>query len=125
MREHRRSCAPIPPTSKTTWGPRPNRVRSNYSFSGIFGGVEKEIRTFAAQFQGYAFWNPSVVINDQGEATVSFKLPGQPHHLAGDGRRSNAEHSVGQQINKVISSKKTSSFAWRRPGSSWSGTALR
>jgi len=89
------------------WGPRPNRVGSNYSFSGYYsGGIEKEDQKLLRRnFKDTAYWVPSVMTNDQGEATVQFKLPDNLTTWRATAIAANAETDVGQEIDKVISSK--------------------
>ncbi len=92
---------------KFFWGPRPNRVATANSFSGIYsGGVSKEDQNLLRKnFKDTAYWNPSVITNDQGEAIVSFKLPDNLTTWRATVLGNTLSTQVGQQINKVISSK--------------------
>jgi uncharacterized protein YfaS (alpha-2-macroglobulin family) len=89
------------------WGPRSNRVATNYSFSGYFsGGIGKEDKNLLRRnFKDTAFWNPSVVTNDQGEATLNIQMPDNLTTWRATAVAQTLSTSVGQQINKVISSK--------------------
>lgn len=92
---------------KFFWGPRPNRVSTSNSFSGIYsGGIAKEDQNLLRKnFKDTAYWNPSVVTNDQGEAIVNFKLPDNLTTWRATVLGNTLSTQVGQQINKVISSK--------------------
>jgi hypothetical protein len=56
---------------------RYNAVNTDYSFPSIYlsadkAGVPKELRK---DFRDTAYWNPSVVTDERGQARVSFKVP--------------------------------------------------
>ncbi len=89
------------------WGPKPNRVGMNYSFSGYYsGGIEKEDqRLLRKNFKDTAYWAPSIVTNELGEASVSFKLPDNLTTWRATVVAQDLATEVGQQINKVISGK--------------------
>ncbi len=89
------------------WGPRPNRVGSNYSFSGYYtGGIEKDDKNLLRRnFKDTAFWAASVVTDDQGQATLSFKLPDNLTTWRATVIAQTLATDVGQSINKVISTK--------------------
>ncbi len=92
---------------KFFWGPRPNRVGSTDSLSGFYsGGIAKEDQNLLRRnFKDTAFWAPSVVTNDQGLATVNFKLPDNLTTWRATVVASSLNTQVGQQINRVIASK--------------------
>lgn len=89
------------------WGPRPNRVSSNYSFSGYYsGGVEKEDQNqLRRNFKDTAYWAPMLQTSPDGQATASFALPDNLTTWRATVVAATADTAVGQQINKVISSK--------------------
>ena len=89
------------------WGNRPNRVSSNYSFSGYYsGGIEKEDQKMLRRnFKDTAYWNPSIVTNEQGKGEVRFKLPDNLTTWRATVIAQSTATDVGQQIQKVISTK--------------------
>lgn len=92
---------------KFFWGPRPNRVATSNSFSGMYsGGIAKEDQNLLRRnFKDTAYWNPSVITDDQGQATVNFKLPDNLTTWRATVLGNTLSTQVGQQINKVIASK--------------------
>jgi len=92
---------------KFFWGPRPNRVATSNSFSGIYsGGIAKEDQNLLRRnFKDTAYWNPSVLTDDQGQATLSFKLPDNLTTWRATVLANTLSTQVGQQTNQVISSK--------------------
>ncbi|MBI5412284.1 Ig-like domain-containing protein [Candidatus Peregrinibacteria bacterium] len=58
-------------------------------------------------FKDTAYWNPSVVTNDQGEAEVSFKLPDNLTTWQVLAIGNNTEHLFGAQAMTFIETKKT------------------
>lgn len=89
------------------WGPRPNRVSSNYSFSGYYsGGVEKEDQNqLRRNFKDTAYWAPNLQTSADGQATASFALPDNLTTWRATVVAHTPDTSVGQQINQVVSSK--------------------
>jgi len=89
------------------WGPRPNLVGSNYSFSGyLSGGVEKEDRNLLRRnFKDTAYWLAQVMTNAQGEANVELKLPDNLTTWRATAVAHDAQTLVGQKISKIISTK--------------------
>ncbi len=89
------------------WGPKPNQVRSTFSFSGYYtGGVSKEDQNLLRRnFKDTAFWNPSILTNEQGEAEISFQLPDNLTTWRATVVGETLTTEVGQQLNKILSSK--------------------
>ncbi|HCU25357.1 MAG TPA: hypothetical protein DF383_10080 [Deltaproteobacteria bacterium] len=89
------------------WGPRENRVATNYSFSGYYsGGVEKEDQNLLRRnFKDTAYWVPAIQTNEAGEAHAAFTLPDNLTTWRATVLGVTAETAVGQQTNKVIASK--------------------
>lgn len=92
---------------KFFWGPRPNKVATSNSFSGMYsGGIAKEDQNLLRKnFKDTAYWSPSVITDAQGQATVNFKLPDNLTTWRATVLGNTFSTQVGQQINKVISSK--------------------
>ena len=87
---------------------QPSNAIQNYSFPPDIssGGIGKEDKNLLRRnFKDTAFWNPSVVTNDQGEAILNIQMPDNLTTWRATAVAPNPLHSVGQQINKVISSK--------------------
>ena len=89
------------------WGPRPNRVTGNYSFSGYYsGGIEKEDQNqLRRNFKDTAYWSPMLQTSADGQASTSFTLPDNLTTWRATVLAHTPATAVGQQINKVISSK--------------------
>lgn len=89
------------------WGPRGNRVSTNYSFSGYYtGGIEKEDRNLLRRnFKDTAFWLPAIETAADGTIGATFTLPDNLTTWRATVLAHTTETEVGQQINKVISSK--------------------
>ncbi|HKX12904.1 MAG TPA: alpha-2-macroglobulin family protein, partial [bacterium] len=89
------------------WGPRPNRVMGNYSFSGWYsGGIEKEDQNqLRRNFKDTAYWAPMLQTSPDGQATASFTLPDNLTTWRATVLAHTPATAVGQQINQVISSK--------------------
>ncbi|MCC6273847.1 MAG: hypothetical protein IT572_10310, partial [Deltaproteobacteria bacterium] len=89
------------------WGPRTNRVSTNYSFSGYYtGGIEKEDRNLLRRnFKDTAFWLPAIQTAADGSIGATFTLPDNLTTWRATVLAHSPATEVGQQINKVISSK--------------------
>ncbi|MDL1871494.1 hypothetical protein FBR05_04750 [Deltaproteobacteria bacterium PRO3] len=89
------------------WGPRTNRVSTNYSFSGYYtGGIEKEDRNLLRRnFKDTAFWLPAIQTAADGSIGATFTLPDNLTTWRATVVAHSPATEVGQQINKVIASK--------------------
>ncbi|MFO1463331.1 MAG: MG2 domain-containing protein [bacterium] len=89
------------------WGPRSNRVSTNYSFSGYYtGGIEKEDRNLLRRnFKDTAYWLPAIQTAADGSVSATFTLPDNLTTWRATVVAHTPATEVGQQINKVISSK--------------------
>lgn len=89
------------------WGPRPNQVQTNYSFSGYYsGGIAKEDRNrLRRNFKDTAFWVPYLLTDAQGQAEATFTLPDNLTTWRATLVASTLSTSVGQETQKVLSTK--------------------
>ncbi len=92
---------------KFFWGPRPNRVGTQYSFSGYYsGGIQKEDRNLLRKnFKDTAYWEPNLLTDANGKASVSVTLPDNLTTWRATVVASTMATAVGQQTHDVISSK--------------------
>ncbi|MDX1386477.1 MAG: alpha-2-macroglobulin family protein, partial [bacterium] len=92
---------------KFFWGPRPNQVATTYSFSEYYsGGIQKEDRNLLRRnFKDTAYWNPNLVTDENGKTQIQFKLPDNLTTWRATAIASTLTTAVGQEINKVISTK--------------------
>jgi len=93
---------------KFFWGPRPNRVSTNFSFPDFYpGGADKfgagtRVRKY---FPDTAFWTADIVTDRRGRARVAFQMPDSLTTWRATARAITPGTLVGQQVQKVVVSK--------------------
>ncbi|MCP5467915.1 MAG: carboxypeptidase regulatory-like domain-containing protein [Deltaproteobacteria bacterium] len=89
------------------WGPRENRVSTDFSFSGYYsGGIAKEDQAnLRRNFKDTAYWIPSLITDEKGQASLSFKLPDNLTTWRATAIAQTPDTHVGQTIYQTIATK--------------------
>jgi alpha-2-macroglobulin len=96
-----------PPMLGFFYPARENLVDTAYSFPQIYLDAEKGATGIKVRrkFPDTAFWNPTVVTDAQGKATVSFEIPDTLTTWRATVRAATLNTDVGEAVNKVKCSK--------------------
>ena len=97
----------VPPLLKAFYPPRWNAVETTDSFPWLYLDANKEPIGVKVRrrFPDTAFWNPAVITNPDGRATVSFTMPDTLTTWRATVRAATRDTEVGQAVAKVIVSK--------------------
>ncbi len=90
------------------YGKKPNRVATGYSFyEWAYGGAMKDLAAedIRKNFKDTAFWQPYVLTDAAGNATVSVRLPDNLTTWRATTRAVTADTAVGTGIDKIVSAK--------------------
>lgn len=97
----------VPEIKRFFYGKRPNLVATTTSFvERYFGGAKKEAREKRGDFRDTAYWNPTILTDENGEAKVELQLPDNLTTWRATARAHTLETSVGSGVNKVLARKK-------------------
>ncbi len=88
------------------WGPRYNRVTTSSSIEDYYwGGVDKFEDAVRRDFRDTAFWAPQILTDDEGRASVRFRLPDNLTTWRATARAVTEDTAVGSAVHRCIVTK--------------------
>lgn len=95
-----------PDIQKFFYGPTWNMVSTSISFSSeYYGGEDKFAGKVRKYFRDTAYWNPNILTDSNGEASVSFRWPDNLTTWRATARAVTADTAVGSAVKKVVVTK--------------------